>query len=57
VEGRGRGLIKVLPWNLLGGIEENQENPQQDRRSSGRDFGNIDAKFIIILLTNSRFTY
>jgi hypothetical protein len=27
MEGSGRGLIEVLPWNFLGGTEENQFRP------------------------------
>jgi hypothetical protein len=28
MEGSGHGLIKVLPWHLPGGTEENREKPQ-----------------------------
>jgi hypothetical protein len=36
VEGRDRGLIKVLSWNVTGGTERNN-NKVQDSRSAGRD--------------------
>jgi hypothetical protein len=32
MEGRGRGVIEIISWHLLGGTEEYQETPQSGGR-------------------------
>jgi hypothetical protein len=46
LEGNGRGVMKVLSWNLSGGTEKDHDKPSQDSRYTGRESNRAYPEYV-----------